>query len=68
MDVCSKKKVALKDVKVIFRVGFERSSIKGGNSRIGNADSKHLVQIMILNYESKHHHILAPSHPLPPPS
>lgn len=48
----SRKNKPLKDVTVAFRLEFERSKIKGRDSRIGNSDSKHLIQMMILKFES----------------
>ena len=43
----------MKKVRVAFRMEFHRSNIKGRDSRIGNADSKHLIQMLILKYESE---------------
>lgn len=49
----SRKNRSLKNVKIAFRLEFDRSNLKGRDSRIGNVDSKHLIQMLILKFESE---------------
>ena len=48
----STKNRALKNVKVYYRLEFTKKSIKGNSAKIGNADSSHLIQMLILNFDS----------------
>ncbi|PSS11038.1 hypothetical protein PHLCEN_2v3334 [Hermanssonia centrifuga] len=41
-----------KDTTVVFRVEFARSHITGRDTKIGNASSKHLIQMLILKFET----------------
>ncbi|KAJ7210092.1 hypothetical protein GGX14DRAFT_451427 [Mycena pura] len=47
-----KNSVSVDGLQVSYRMSFSRTSIKGRDTKIGNHDSKHLIQLMILDIDS----------------
>lgn len=52
----------LENVKLVYRMPFERSNVKGNDSKIGNESAVHLIQMIALQLDCEFRNHCARGH------